>query len=443
MDDNQRPDIEPNAAASPADAATDRIASATMPLATDAQPPGARAPAPLPDSSPSSAPPATQPASAVPVDPGPPKKLKAKPSTVLWMILVALVGAGIILYAWRLGPFASPIVTTENSYVRGQITVLAPQVNGYVTDVLVTDFQEVKAGDPLVKIDDRIYRQQLDQAEASLDQARANLSNADQTIAQNEAEIGARQADLFQAEAVLQVAQASSDRSIELGRQGLAPRSETDQTRSTLRTAEAGIARANAAINIAQQTRRSTEVSKRVLEAAIRSAEAQVDLAQINLDNTIVRAPRDGQVSEASVRPGQYVSAGSQLLFLVPRTLWVTANFKETQTHYLFTGQPAAFEVDALGGARFTGKVVEVSPATGSEFAVLRADNASGNFTKVVQRLPVRIAIDPGQPGIDRLRPGMSVLAHVDTSSAAPAASGWWSGLDWPDRVKGWFAGAS
>jgi multidrug resistance efflux pump len=366
------------------------------------------------------------------------------------MLLVAIVGAGIILYAWRLGPFASPIVTTDNSYVRGQITVLAPQVNGYVTDVLVTDFQEVKAGDPLVKIDDRIYRQQLDQAEAQLDQAKANLSNADQTIAQNDAEIGARQADLFQAQAVLEVAQASSDRSVQLGRQGLVPKSETDQTRSALRTAEAGIARANAAINIAEQTRRSTEVSKRVLEAAIRTAQAQVDLAKINLGNTIVRAPRDGQVSEASVRPGQYVSAGSQLLFLVPRTLWVTANYKETQTNYLFTGQPAVFEVDALGGARFTGKVVEISPATGSEFAVLRADNASGNFTKVVQRLPVRIAIDPNQPGLERLRPGMSVVSHVDTASAAPAATGWWTGLalpdrakDWLDRAKGWFSSSS
>ncbi|RYG73779.1 biotin/lipoyl-binding protein, partial [bacterium] len=135
----------------------------------------------------------------VPVDSGPPKKLKPKLSTVLAMTVVAVVGAGIILYAWRLGPFATSLMSTDNAYVRGQITVMAPQVNGYVTDVLVQDFQQVKTGDPLVKIDDRIYRQQLDQATAAHDQAVATLSNADQTIAQNEAEIGARKADLSQA----------------------------------------------------------------------------------------------------------------------------------------------------------------------------------------------------------------------------------------------------
>jgi multidrug resistance efflux pump len=137
--------------------------------------------------------------------------------------------------------------------------------------------------------------------------------------------------------------------------------------------------------------------------------------AQINLDNTTVRAPSDGQASEVSVRQGQYVAAGSQLLYVVPPQLWVIANFKETQTAQVRTGQPARFTVDGLGGAALTGKVLEIAPATGSEFSVLKADNATGNFTKVVQRLPVKIAIDADQPLAARLRPGMSVIAHVDT----------------------------
>jgi multidrug resistance efflux pump len=146
-------------------------------------------------------------------------------------------------------------------------------------------------------------------------------------------------------------------------------------------------------------------------------AEAQVALAKIDLANTVIRAPRDGQVSEATVRRGQYVTAGSQLLFLVPDTLWVVANFKEGQTWRMRLGQPARFTVDAFEGAALNGHVEQIAPATGSEFSVLRPDNASGNFTKVVQRLPVRIAIDPHQELAKRLRPGMSVTAEVDTGA--------------------------
>jgi multidrug resistance efflux pump len=155
------------------------------------------------------------------------------------------------------------------------------------------------------------------------------------------------------------------------------------------------------------------------LTAQIRTAEAQVKLAQINLDNTVIRAPRDGQLSESGVRQGQYVTAGSQLMFLVPDLQWVIANYKETQVRDIRAGQAATFAVDALGEARLTGRVEGFAPATGSEFSVLRPDNASGNFTKVVQRLPVRIAIDPNQPLAARLRPGMSVVTSIDTASAA------------------------
>ena len=152
----------------------------------------------------------------------------------------------------------------------------------------------------------------------------------------------------------------------------------------------------------------------------MQAAEAQLGLAKIDLANTVVRAPRAGQLSEVSVRLGQYVTAGSQLLFLVPDSLWVVANFKETQTAHMQVGQPANFTVDALDGAQLAGHVSEIAPATGSEFSVLRADNATGNFTKVVQRLQARIAIDADQSMATRLRPGMSVIARVDTQAKPP-----------------------
>lgn len=346
----------------------------------------------------------------------PPKKLTPKPLTVAAMLVVAIVGVTLILFAWGLWPFASSIVTTDNSFIRGKITVLSSQVSGYVVEVPARDFQRVRAGDTLVRIDDRTYKQQLEQAQAQRDQAIANLANVEQTTAQNRAEIVARRADLLQAQAELQRATADTTRVEALGRQGVTPQAQAEQSQATLSAAEAGVKRAEAAIAIAEQTLTSTEVSKQGLQAALRMADAQVNVASINLSNTVITAPRDGQISEASVRLGQFVTSGSQLMFLVPSDLWVVANFKETQTNDIRVGQPVWFTVDALNRARLTGKVEELSPATGSEFSILRPDNATGNFTKIVQRLPIRIAIDRGQPLAERLRPGMSVITRVDTS---------------------------
>ncbi|MEE7547588.1 HlyD family secretion protein, partial [Xanthomonas sp. Kuri4-1] len=163
----------------------------------------------------------------------------------------------------------------------------------------------------------------------------------------------------------------------------------------------------------------SVAVNRAVLEAAVASAEAAVRLAQINLDNTRIVAPRDGQLGQLGVREGAYVTNGTQLMALVPGTLWVVANLKETQMANVRIGQRARFSVDALDNARLTGRVQEISPAAGSEFSVLPADNATGNFVKIAQRIPVRIRIDPGQALARRLRPGMSVVVAIDTASAA------------------------
>lgn len=368
-------------------------------------------PAPPTDAAP--VPPAV---AAPPAAPSAPKYLKPSARSVVVMIVVALLGIALILRAWSLWPFNSTWVSTDNAYVRGQITVLAPQVNGYVTEVLVKDFQHVKQGDPLVRIDDRIYKEKVAQAQANLDSAQAALANSDQAQAQNRAQIGAAQATLSAGQSELTRSRGELKRYEELAAQQLVALNDRDKFRTSAQAAQSSVQQAQAQIRIAEETLTSTQVARKGLEAGVETAQAQLELARIDLVNTVIHAPRDGQVSEASVRLGQYVTAGSQLLFLVPDTLWVVANFKEGQTWKMRIGQPASFAVDAFDGQRLSGRVEQIAPATGSEFSVLRPDNASGNFTKVVQRLPVRIAIDPDQALALRLRPGMSVVVRVNTA---------------------------
>ena len=357
---------------------------------------------------------AASPAAAAP----PPKYLRPSQRSVVLMVCVAIAGIALILAAWRLWPFNSAVVSTDNAYVRGQMTVLAPQVSGYVREVLVGDFQHVKAGQALVRIDDRIYAEKVQQAQAQLDNARAQLANAQQAQAQNLAQVDASRAALASMRAEQVRAETDLARYEQLARDRLVALSDRDKLRAAARTAAAGTQGAQANIRIAEESVKATQVSRKGLQAQVEMAQAQLDLARIDLSNTVIHAPRAGQVGEASVRAGQYVTAGSQLLFLVPDALWVVANFKEGQTWKMHIGQPASFAVDAFQGERLSGRIEEIAPATGSEFSVLRPDNASGNFTKVVQRLPVRIAIDPGQALAKRLRPGMSVVVKVDTDAS-------------------------
>jgi multidrug resistance efflux pump len=349
----------------------------------------------------------------------PPKIIKPKRRTVWIMLGMAAVGILLILYAWQFWPFNSAIATTENAYVKGQITVMAPQVNGYVAQVLVRDFEPVKQGQILMQIDDRIYIQRVEQAAADLDGRKADLDNSLQTQASDQATLASRQAELFSAEAEYDRAKADEGRVNELASRGSVSIRERDQIRASARAAAANVKKAQAAINIAKETVKATRVSRGVLLAAVRASEAALQLARIDLDNTHIRAPRDGVLSEVSVRLGQYVSAGSQLLYLVPEQLWVIANYKETQVQDMRIGQAVTLDIDALSGVKLTGRVERFAPATGSEFSVLRPDNATGNFTKVAQRIPVRIMLDGNQPMIDRLRPGMSVVAHVNTATAS------------------------
>ena len=191
---------------------------------------------------------------------------------------------------------------------------------------------------------------------------------------------------------------------------------ERDQTLAALAQAEAQVRQALAAADIGRQDIRTVDVGRGGLEAQVAAARAQLNAALIDLDHTVIRAPEGGRLGEVGVRLGQYVTNGTQLMAEVPTDRWIIANFKEAQTAGVAPGQPARFTVDALGGTGFTGHVLDLAPAAGSEFAVIKPDNGTGNFIKIPQRIGVRIAIDPGQRLADRLRPGMSVEVTVDAA---------------------------
>lgn len=307
------------------------------------------------------------------------KPPRRRPIAIVLIVVLAITALLAVLAAWRLPPFSGGGETTENAYVRGSTMVIAPQVSGYVAAVEVRDYEQVRTGQVLARVDDRIY-------EARVAAARANLS--------------AQLAALANARAQLHRARADMARVNELVGDGSVSLRERDQTLAALRQAEAQAGQSG---------------GQGSFEAQVDAARAQLNLAEIDLEHTVIRARLDGQVGEIGVRLGQYVTNGTQLMSLVPSERWVIAHFKEAQIARMSAGQEASFTVDALDGAHFTGRVERLAPAAGSEFAVLKPDNATGNFVKVPQRIGVRIVIDPDQPLAARLSPGMSVEARVET----------------------------
>ncbi|MDN5443405.1 MAG: HlyD family secretion protein [Acinetobacter sp.] len=357
-------------------------------------------------------------AAATPITPPSSKLIPTAKRTLILMFLVLIIGIGIILWAWKIGPFDSAVESTDNSYVKGKTTVLSSQINGYVKDVLVSDFDHVKKGQVLMHIDATTYDQKVTQAEAGVDQAQNALSNQSQNIAQRKADIVAAEAKVEQARATYQLSLAQQQRYQQLGDSGAASKSEQDKAFADTQNNLALLQQAQANVLVAKEALKTAQVAETGLKAQVTNAAAQLDQAQTTKNYSSIIAPMDGQLGEVNPRVGQYVAAGTQLLYLIPQQTWVTANFKETQIANMKIGQKAWFTVDALNHQKFTGHVEQISPAAGSEFSVLKADNATGNFTKVVQRIAVRIAIDPNQTGIENLRPGMSVISSVDTHAA-------------------------
>jgi multidrug resistance efflux pump len=363
--------------------------------------------------------PTTPPPAAPPAPPAPPPEQRERNIWLSALIFgsLAVIGVLIVLYAWNLPPFRSAIQSTENAMVRGQVTIISPQLSGYVTGVEVQDFQHVRTGQLLMRIDDRIYHQRLEQARAQLATQQASLSNyaqsnrsAEQTIVQNQAAL---------ANAIAQEHKAAADlrRVEELASDGSLSARERDAARAAHAQAVAAVEQARATLEISRQNLRSVGVNRGSLEAAVANAKAAVQLAEIDLSNTRILAPGDGQLGQVTVRVGAYVNAGAQVMALVPARMWIIANMKETQMANVRLGQPVNFSVDALNNARLRGRVERISPATGSEFSVITPDNATGNYVKIAQRIPVRISIDADQALAQRLEPGMSVVVSIDTTS--------------------------
>ncbi|MCG3873105.1 MULTISPECIES: HlyD family secretion protein [unclassified Psychrobacter] len=331
------------------------------------------------------------------------------------LIALIIIGVLLILYAWKLPPFTPTVQQTNNAFVKGQTTIISPQVSGYVTEVAVQDFENVQAGDLLVKIDDRAFLQQLEQAQANIEVAMTDRSSNAQDTGTSQAQIEARKADLYSAKVSVDSAREDVKRYQGLDAIGAVSKAEVAHAQAQLAQAQAGVQQAEANLQVALEASKKTSGSRSSLDANIKNAEAVAKQAQLNLDNTIIRAPESGQLSQVSVKAGQYVSAGTQLMYVVPKGVWIIANFKETQVANMTVGEPATIHVDALGGIKFRGHVSNISPATGSEFSAGAANPATGNYIKIAQRIPVRIDLEQGQPELAQLRPGMSVSVDVDT----------------------------
>jgi multidrug resistance efflux pump len=343
------------------------------------------------------------------------------------LIALGLAAIVALLWTWQLPPFGRFTERTENAYVRGQLVTISPQVSGYVADVRVKDFEHVRAGQVLVDIDRRTYEGRVEQARAALASSLATLANSDQSVAGKRAEWVGQGAAVEAARSRLSTATQDHARAASLAAKQLLSTRDLDHASAALREAQAATRQAVAGSEISRQAVRAAQVQRDSLLANVQAAKAALVLARIDLEHTQIRAPASGSVGEVVVRRGQYVTSGTTLVTVAPSGVWVIANFKEGQLARIRPGQAVVVRVDALDGRQFRGTVERLSPATGSEFAVFKPDNATGNFVKVAQRIGVRIALDPSQAGYDELRPGLSVEAIVflrrTERTAIPTAS--------------------
>jgi membrane fusion protein, multidrug efflux system len=316
-------------------------------------------------------------------------------------------------YWWTVGQF---LVSTDDAYLQADNVIISPKVSGYIAEVPVQDNQPVRAGDVLARIDDRDYRTALAVAQANVDAEKANINNLMQQIAQQQLVITQAHATVIADEAVLTFAKQDYDRYATLSRTGAGTIQNAQRATSGIREKQATLDRDVIAVGVAQKQIDvlNSQISK--AKATLALQEASLRQAQLNLSYTMITAPISGTVGARTLRVGQYVQAGTQLMAVVPlQAVYVTANYKETQLTDVQAGQSVTVEVDTFPGAMVHGVVDSVAPASGQEFALLPPDNATGNFTKIVQRVPVKIAIDPKDPLIGRLRPGMSVEPTIDT----------------------------
>lgn len=327
-------------------------------------------------------------------------------------LLLLIVVPAALAYWWFAVHF---VESTDNAYVRGDVTAISPGAGGEIIKVWVRENQSVAAGDTLISIDAEPYKARLNQARAQLAVTDAALKSLDEQLNLQDVLVREAEAGLNAADAEFERAGNEWKRMNSLGDQGYAARQGIDNTQAARRSADAGVSKARASVDASRQRKVALEADRGRLRAERDAAAAAVSLTQLDLAYTDVKAPVAGVVADLMAKPGLRVREGARLLTLVPlEHLWVEANFKETQIERMLPGQPVEVQADAFPDQPLHGTIESLAPASGSEFALLPPENASGNFTKVVQRVPVRIALPLRHELSGRLRPGLSVHVSVD-----------------------------
>ena len=360
----------------------------------------------------------TGPAEVATLKPAPRKRAQSA------LIAVALLGTAVggVYFGydyWTSGRF---LVSTDDAYVKADYTTVAPKISGYIDRVLVEDNQAVKAGQVLARIDDRDFRTARDQARADVDAARASIRNIEAEIDLQHSVIDEAKAAIAADQASLGFASVDAERYRALAKTGAGSLQRAQQSAAANRESVANLDRDRAGLAASEQKIAVLTTQREQALAQLDHIRAVLAQTELNLSYTIIAAPVDGTVGSRSLRVGEYVTAGTQLMAVVPlRGVYVVANFKETQLTHVHDGQPVEVRVDGFPGQEIKAHVDSLSPASGLEFSLLPPDNATGNFTKIVQRIPVKIALDDPQL-VGLLRPGMSVEPTIDTKTTAVAS---------------------
>ena len=324
-------------------------------------------------------------------------------------------------YYWRTGRF---LVSTDDAYVEAHSVLISPKVSGYLSEAPVDDNQPVKAGQVLARIDPADYQTALDQSRANVAAAQAAIVTLEQQIAQQRLVVEQGRHQVASDQAALVFAQQDFQRYTQLAKDGYGTVQRSQQAQADIREKDAALQHDLAVVSAAEGQIGVLKAQVTQAAATLAQQQAMARQAELNLGYATITAPVDGTLGARTLRVGQYVQAGTQLMAVVPlKAVYIVANYKETQLTDVRPGQPVAIEVDTYPGAKVTGHVDSVAPASGQEFALLPPDNATGNFTKIVQRIPVKIVVEPNDPLANLLRPGMSVEPTIDTKPAGPAPS--------------------
>ncbi len=337
------------------------------------------------------------------------------------LALLALAGAlalGALAYGYHWWTFDRFFQSTDDAYVGGNVTPIAPHISGFISQILVLDNQRVEAGQILVRLDDRDVRAAADHAEAVLQQRTAMLSSLRAKYALQQSTIEQAAADVDAKKAQADFAKVDAERYRVLAQRNDGTQQNAQRTLALDKQATAAVMSAQAALEAAKQQLDVLNSEIHEADAAVAQATADLRTAQLNLGYAEIRSPIAGYIGNRAAQVGAYVRQGTYLLTIVPEHgLWVDANFKEDQLARMKSGQPATIVADTLPGHVFQGHLLSLAPATGAVFSVIPPENATGNFTKIVQRVPVRIQLDEDDATLGKIRPGLSTFATVDTRS--------------------------